>query len=64
MVGEAEAEDVVQEALLAAWRLTKEEPKNWENWLFRCLVNQAKTTLRRRKEQPHVFSIDQILEDR
>jgi DNA-directed RNA polymerase specialized sigma24 family protein len=63
MVGADEAEDVVQEALIRGWRLTKKPPANWEAWLFRITVNVAKTRLRQRMNEPFMYSVDQILEE-
>jgi len=62
MVGPNDAEDVVQEALVRAWRLTRIRPKNWESWLFRITVNTAKNWLRARQMEIPMESVDSILE--
>jgi len=48
---DAEAEDAVQEASLAAWRRrdTLRDPARFEPWFDRILVNQCRDQLRRRK---------------
>lgn len=62
MVGANDAEDVVQRALLKAWRLSQSPPDNWESWLFRCTVNMAKDALQERRQGPEVLSTDAILD--
>lgn len=62
LVGPNEAEDVVQQAMLDAWRLTRNEPRDWEAWLWRCVINQSKRRLRSRRNEPVVLSLDGELE--
>ncbi len=63
VVGPDDAEDVVQEALIRAWRLTKAPPEDWAKWLFRIAVNAAKDHLEARRGELLVLSVDKILED-
>jgi RNA polymerase sigma-70 factor (ECF subfamily) len=51
LLDDAEAEDAVQEASLAAWRRrdTLREPARFDAWFDRILVNQCRDQLRRRK---------------
>lgn len=51
LLDDAEAEDAVQEASLAAWRrrATLRDPARFEPWFDRILVNQCRDQLRRRK---------------
>src|SRR3989449_8949003 len=55
MVGQADAEDVVQDALLAAWRsLTSFEGSSFRAWIFRIATNRALDRLRSRKRHPEL----------
>jgi RNA polymerase sigma-70 factor (ECF subfamily) len=51
LLDDAEAEDAVQEASLAAWRRrdTLRDPSRFEPWFDRILVNQCRDQLRRRR---------------
>lgn len=51
LLDDAEAEDAVQEASVAAWRRrdTLRDPARFEAWFDRILVNQCRDQLRRRK---------------
>lgn len=51
LLDDAEAEDAVQEASLAAWRRrdSLRDPARFEPWFDRILVNQCRDQLRRRK---------------
>jgi len=55
MVGQADAEDVVQDALLAAWRsLTSFEGSSFRAWIFRIATNRALDRLRSRRRHPEL----------
>src|SRR2546428_3771442 len=55
MVGQADAEDVVQDALLAAWRsLTSFEGTSFRAWIFRIATNRALDRLRSRRRRPEL----------
>ena len=51
LLDDAEAEDAVQEASLAAWRRrdSLRDPARFEPWFDRILVNQCRDQLRRRR---------------
>jgi RNA polymerase sigma factor (sigma-70 family) len=51
LLDDAEAEDAVQEASLAAWRRrdSLRDPARFDAWFDRILVNQCRDQLRRRK---------------
>ena len=51
LLDDAEAEDAVQEASLAAWRRrdTLRDPSRFDAWFDRILVNQCRDQLRRRR---------------
>lgn len=52
LVGPEDAEDVLQVAMMRAWRYTHSEPESWRAWLQACLRNAARDWLRRRQAQP------------
>src|SRR5881396_1682240 len=53
IVGQADAEDVVQDALLAAWRsLGSFEGTSFRAWIFRIATNRALDRLRARRRRP------------
>src|SRR5256886_14769791 len=55
MVGQADAEDVVQDALLAAWRsLTSFEGSSFRACIFRIATNRALDRLRSRRRHPEL----------
>ena len=63
MVGtEADAQEVVQDALLSAWRNLKrfEGKSQFGSWLYRIAANAALMMLRSRRRHPQV-SMDEIL---
>ena len=53
----ADCDDALQEALLNAWRHigSLREPRYFETWLTRILINQCKDTLRRRARDPRAL---------
>ncbi|OLC21369.1 MAG: hypothetical protein AUH33_01955 [Chloroflexi bacterium 13_1_40CM_68_21] len=55
MVGQVDAEDVVQDALLSAWRsLSSFEGSSFRAWIFRIATNRALDRLRSRRRHPEV----------
>jgi len=55
MVGQVDAEDVVQDALLAAWRsLASFEGSSFRAWIFRIATNRALDRLRSRRRHPEL----------
>jgi RNA polymerase sigma-70 factor (ECF subfamily) len=55
MVGHVDAEDVVQDALLAAWRsLASFEGSSFRAWIFRIATNRALDRLRSRRRHPEL----------
>jgi RNA polymerase sigma factor (sigma-70 family) len=56
LLDDAEAEDAVQEASLAAWRRrdTLRDQARFEPWFDRILINQCRDQLRRRRRAVHV----------
>src|SRR2546429_353785 len=56
MLGQsADAEDVVQDALLAAWRsLSSFEGSSFRAWIFRIATNRALDRLRSRRRHPEL----------
>ena len=56
LLDDGEAEDAVQEALLAAWRRqgSLRDPDRFDVWFERILVNQCRDQLRRRKRSVQV----------
>lgn len=63
---EADSLDAVQEAVFRGW-LKKDglnDPKRFEPWLMRILVNQCRDMLRRRKREPGALAADIPSEDR
>ncbi|HEV8468001.1 MAG TPA: sigma-70 family RNA polymerase sigma factor [Candidatus Limnocylindria bacterium] len=55
MVGQVDAEDVVQDALLSAWRsLSSFEGSSFRAWIFRIATNRALDRLRARRRHPEV----------
>ena len=55
MVGQVDAEDVVQDALLAAWRsLASFEGSSFRAWVFRIATNRALDRLRSRRRHPEL----------
>src|SRR5437867_2655213 len=55
MVGPVDAEDVVQDALLSAWRsLTSFEGSSFRAWIFRIATNRALDRLRSRRRHPEL----------
>src|SRR2546430_7321040 len=55
MVGQVDAEDVVQDALLAAWRsLSSFEGSSFRAWIFRITTNRALDRLRSRRRHPEL----------
>src|SRR5947208_4920301 len=55
MVGLVDAEDVVQDALLAAWRsLGSFEGSSFRAWIFRIATNRALDRLRSRRRRPEL----------
>jgi len=55
MVGQVDAEDVVQDALLAAWRsLSSFEGSSFRAWIFRIATNRALDRLRSRRRHPEL----------
>src|SRR2546425_13325545 len=55
MVGQVDAEDVVQAALLSAWRsLSSFEGSSFRAWIFRIATNRALDRLRSRRRHPEV----------
>ena len=60
MVGEDEARDVSQEALIAAWRELPglRRVERFEAWLRSIVMNRARNALRRRRRHPTVSLIE------
>jgi RNA polymerase sigma-70 factor (ECF subfamily) len=55
MVGHDDAEDVVQDALLSAWKsLASFEGTSFRAWVFRIVTNRALDRLRSRKRRPEL----------
>src|SRR2546428_6035645 len=55
MVGQDDAEDVVQDALLSAWRsLSSFEGSSFRAWIFRIATNRALDRLRSRRRHPEL----------
>src|SRR3989441_10505402 len=55
MVGQVDAEDVVQDALLSAWRsLSAFEGSSFRAWVFRIATQRALDRLRSRRRHPEV----------
>jgi RNA polymerase sigma factor (sigma-70 family) len=56
LLDDAEAEDAVQEASLAAWRRrdSLRDPSRFEPWFDRILINQCRDQLRRRRRAVQV----------
>ncbi|TMC79791.1 MAG: sigma-70 family RNA polymerase sigma factor [Chloroflexi bacterium] len=55
MVGQVDAEDVVQDALLSAWRsLSSFEGSSFRAWIFRIATNRALDRLRSRRRHPEL----------
>lgn len=55
MLGYDDAEDVVQDALLAAWKsLSSFEGTSFRAWIFRIVTNRALDRIRSRKRHPEV----------
>ena len=55
MLGDADAEDVVQDALLSAWRsLASFQGTSFRAWIFRIATNRALDRLRSRKRRPEL----------
>src|SRR6058998_1437590 len=55
MVGQADSEDVVQDALLSAWRsLASFEGSSFRAWIFRITTNRALDRLRSRRRHPEL----------
>src|SRR5207249_1533332 len=55
MVGHDDAEDVVQDALLSAWKsLASFEGTSFRAWVFRIVTNRALDRLRSRRRHPEV----------
>ena len=54
LLDDAEAEDAVQEASLAAWRArgSLRDATRFEPWFDRILINQCRDQLRRRRPSP------------
>ena len=57
----AEAEDLVQEALLRAWRAFDqfERDSNCKAWLFRIMLNISNKTFRQSRRVPILVSLDE-----
>lgn len=58
----ADREDAIQEALLRAWRyrLTLRENAFFETWLVRIVINECRSTLRRRRRNAEVELTDTV----
>jgi RNA polymerase sigma-70 factor (ECF subfamily) len=55
MLGDADAEDVVQDALLSAWRsLASFQGTSFRAWIFRIATNRALDRLRSRRRRPEL----------
>jgi RNA polymerase sigma-70 factor (ECF subfamily) len=55
MLGHDDAEDVVQDALLAAWKsMASFEGTSFRAWVFRIVTNRALDRLRSRKRRPEL----------
>lgn len=55
MLGHDDAEDVVQDALLSAWRsLASFEGQSFRAWIFRIATNRALDKLRSRRRHPEL----------
>src|SRR5437773_11606736 len=55
MLGQDDAEDVVQDALLSAWKsLSSFEGTSFRAWVFRIVTNRALDRLRSRRRRPEL----------
>jgi RNA polymerase sigma-70 factor (ECF subfamily) len=63
MVGRDDAADVVQDALVEAWRHVGalRDPDRFEPWFRSIVANRSRNVLRARGRRPHTLTIDQDL---
>jgi len=56
------AEDAVQECLVRAWRDARalRDPRRWDAWLYRLLLNACRDEQRRSRRRPVAISIEPI----
>jgi len=60
IVGEDDARDIVQDALVAAWRELPRlrRPERFESWLRSIVMNRARNALRTRRRHPTISLIE------